>query len=332
MSWVNQGRQEHGWFGHGTSGAAFNLDDRAEVNKLKARIFAVVELASDHIQSSGSRVRFNLDQTRSALKALAPIWASNVHLAPNTFRQTLFGDHTDPLDAYSVQRTTLALIRADTHAALQAAGAQLGDTIQAIGIPNWAGFLANAVDHAPQTRPPVAPAAFRPDEDEDKATTNDPSDPPAAGTYFPDKEGWHDYTSGPDLVCPAKLKCSRDEIADQMSRFAVPGQNPAEPVRLRSTNPVYIPGTEIRVGHVRTIITNGGLTVTNTTLKGHIFYNGEIVRTAIQDPDGSWSVITHGIGNNVIPGAADLNQETGPDIFKELDHLRAENIKIHHGP
>lgn len=131
------------------------------------------------------------------------------------------------------------------------------------------------------------------------------------------------------MVCPAD--CTPEEMVDQLSRFAVPGQNPAIPVLNNSINPVYDPILGEYMGRVVTTISEDGLTVTNTTLPGHIFYDGKIVRSVTWNDDGSWSVTTHGYGNNEIPGANHMNQTFGPDVFGIMDERMRENILQHHG-
>jgi hypothetical protein len=153
-----------------------------------------------------------------------------------------------------------------------------------------------------------------------------------ADTIFsPDKPGWHDYTSGPNLVCSAEQACSREEISDQLLRFAVPGQDPSKPVVHDETYPVYIPDTGVVAGNVRTTIGPDGLSITNRTEVGHIFYDGQVTRFASQNGDGSWSVTTRGTGNNQIYGMSVVNQYAGPHVFDMLDQQFRENIRLHHG-
>lgn len=49
--------------------------------------------------------------------------------------------------------------------------------------------------------------------------------------YAPSRPGYHDYTAGPNVVCPAELRCTPQEMVDQMSRFSLPGQSPAKPIQ-----------------------------------------------------------------------------------------------------
>jgi hypothetical protein len=149
--------------------------------------------------------------------------------------------------------------------------------------------------------------------------------------FSPRGPGWHDYTAGPNLVCRAELQCSREEIADQLARFSIPGRNPSIPVADESNNKVYFPGTHHHVGNVETTIADGGLTITNRTDPGHLLFDGKVIRHALQGEDGSWYVTTRGFGNNVTTGMNIPNQLFGPEIFTGLDREMRTNIEWHHG-
>ena len=121
---------------------------------------------------------------------------------------------------------------------------------------------------------------------------------PNLGNFGPDKPGYHDYTVGPTLVCTSKIECTPQEMVDWLSRYAYPGQDPSKPVVNDGTYDVYDPRTDLYAGKIRTVVSPDGLTVINRTLKGHIFFDGQIARHAVQAPNGSWFMTTHGIGNN----------------------------------
>lgn len=150
-------------------------------------------------------------------------------------------------------------------------------------------------------------------------------------SYSSDRPGWHDYTAGPNIVCTAEQNCSSQEIADQLSRFAVPGQRADIPTISDSDNWVFLPGTSIPAGQVHTDISDDGLVVQNATLPDHILYDGVAIRSAYQNADGSWSVTTHGFGNNFFPFMDMANQYFGPSIFDALDNQMRDNINAHHG-
>jgi hypothetical protein len=141
--------------------------------------------------------------------------------------------------------------------------------------------------------------------------------------------GWHDYVAGPNLVCPASLNCSMGEMKDQISRFAVPGQDPSVPVVSGNIYSVYDPRNDIYAGKVLTEISPDGLTVINTTQRWHVFYDGQIVRSVSQI-GGAWYATTHGYGNNVVPGFSIINEWQGPRVFNFMDQQMRQNIEAHH--
>jgi hypothetical protein len=148
--------------------------------------------------------------------------------------------------------------------------------------------------------------------------------------YDPSKPGWHHYQAGPNVVSSSSLNVSREEMADQLARYSVPGRDPARPVEDGKDYPVYDPETGLYAGRVETTVSADGLTITNRTRPGHIFHDGIIVRRAQQAEDGSWTVTTVGEGNNVIRGMNIVNQEAGPGIFNGLDRRMRDNIERHH--
>ena len=120
-------------------------------------------------------------------------------------------------------------------------------------------------------------------------------------------------------------------MADYLPRFAFPGQDPNVPVTDNSRNLVWDPRYGFPAGYVKTKISSDGLTVINQTTPWHLLYDGEIIRRAIRLPGGSWITMTHGVGNNVIPGMAHENLVQGPQIFDAVDKLMREYILRDHG-
>lgn len=158
------------------------------------------------------------------------------------------------------------------------------------------------------------------DEDED-----------AVGPIFsPDKPGYHNYMTINE-VCAPEYQCTPEEMTDAHRRFGVPGRDPSTLLESKNRYTARDPWTgDVPAGPVRTTISNDGMTITNRTLRGHYLYDGKIVRTLLQGPDGGWYVITRGTGNNVIPGAAELNQLGGPHIFNEVDRQMRSYIMQRH--
>ena len=178
-----------------------------------------------------------------------------------------------------------------------------------------------------------SPGGSGSDRNIDPSTTGtvESDNPPANPEFSPSKPGWHSYTTKPNPVCGAWARCSHQDMADQFSRFAFPGQDPSKPVKNGEVNLVYDPRLGWPGGNVLTTVSEDGLTITNRTLRGHILFDGQIERTATQASDGSWYVTTRGIGNNVIPGMNIANEWRGPQIFDELDRRLRINIRRHRG-
>jgi RHS repeat-associated protein len=155
--------------------------------------------------------------------------------------------------------------------------------------------------------------------------------------YSSDRGGWHDYTEGPNLVCAEDLGCTQQEMVDQFSRFAVPGQDPSKPVSDGGIYKVYDPRNGVYAGKVVTTVSADGMTITNTTLPGHVFHDGQITRALSQDVSGAWYVTTRGIGNNYVPftsigcdTCAAANSWQGRKIFNCVDSQMRMNIEAHH--
>ncbi|WP_444941310.1 hypothetical protein ACJJI3_01900 [Microbulbifer sp. ZKSA004] len=122
------------------------------------------------------------------------------------------------------------------------------------------------------------------------------------------------------------MSCTETEMKDQHSRFVVPGQDPSRPVEDGNIYKVYDPRIDIRLadsgyrwkfyaGKVLTSVSEDGLSITNTTLAGHVLYDGEINRQLYRAESGAWHVRTTGYGNNLIPFTDDVNIWQDEKIF-----------------
>ena len=171
-------------------------------------------------------------------------------------------------------------------------------------------------------------------------TDAEPFDPVGSSQYSADRPGYHNYTTGANLVCPAALRCSRQEMIEYLHRYAWPGQNPVIPVNDGDINTVSDPRPSIFSavkpgGDVITHVSPDGLTIVNRTLEGHVFHDGMITRQLSQ-VDGNWYVTTTGVGNNeryLVLSAdrmASINSSEGTDMFTYIDGLMADNIEAHH--
>ena len=139
MSWVDQGRQEHGWFGHGTA-------QRMDSGEFGARAFAAVHFAADDFPDR-DKLPFPLEKTTEVLRAFASVMAPEAGLAPNAFRLRFFRPSFDPVDAWDVQLVMRDIAAADTHAGLVRSGRDLAAKIRAHGPDGWTRLLGAAVAH-----------------------------------------------------------------------------------------------------------------------------------------------------------------------------------------
>jgi hypothetical protein len=120
------------------------------------------------------------------------------------------------------------------------------------------------------------------------------------GVYSSRCPGWHFYTTT-NLVCPAELQCTAEEMKDYLLRFAYPGQDPSQPVVSGNSYSVGFPYTHLSMGPLGAIVVsveNNGFTSINTTLSTHVLDDGKAIRNLYQGDDGAWYVTTYGFGNN----------------------------------
>ncbi len=148
MAWQDQGRQEHGRFGHGHGPTALGSDSPGDRAELRARSFAAFEFAMDRLRGEPGQDSLPHRATRDALRDLLPRWAEDATAPPNAFRLHNFGHDADPVDAWAMQRATLAVMVADTHAGLKDAGAELAHAMRTVGLPQMPGFLRAAQQQA----------------------------------------------------------------------------------------------------------------------------------------------------------------------------------------
>jgi hypothetical protein len=142
-----------------------------------------------------------------------------------------------------------------------------------------------------------------------------------AGNYSPHCPGWHFYTTT-NLVCPAYLHCTREEMKYYLLLFAYPGQDPLRgPVHSGGYYNVSDPWHNIlprNIGPIVTYVSSDGLTISNVTRPGHILHDGRIDRTAFLGPDGAWYVTTYGYGNNEQREVFDAQRPDLPPITADL--------------
>ena len=145
MSWIDQGRQQHGWFGNGTA-------PQANPRELGSRAFAAVQLALDDFPNRDD-LPFPLEKTTEVLRTFASMMAPEAGLAPSDFRLRFFRASFDPVDAWTVQLIMRGIAAAETHAGLVQSGRELAATTRAHGPDGWNRLLGTAVAHVTPASP-----------------------------------------------------------------------------------------------------------------------------------------------------------------------------------
>jgi hypothetical protein len=161
VGWEDQGRQEHGWFGHGTAPAKAN-DASGEgmfgPDGLAQRILAVAHGAVGALpQALRARAAAQYDAGNlGRLTEVMTAWSRGTKLGVDEFAERFFGRAADDPGIEQLHCAALDVGLAQSHAELREASDQLADAMKAIGLDRWPRFLADAQDRA---RDPATVAA-----------------------------------------------------------------------------------------------------------------------------------------------------------------------------
>jgi hypothetical protein len=148
MSWEDQGRQYHGWFGHGTAlagdaprtGGAGPMFDPANV---AARIDAVAYSVVAHMPRADRR-RDSVAFDRRRLERLRKVittWAGARSLSLVAFRERLLDPSTSSTAIEKLRAAAEGANAATTHEDLADASADLAGAMRNIGLEKWPRFL-----------------------------------------------------------------------------------------------------------------------------------------------------------------------------------------------
>jgi hypothetical protein len=150
MSWEDQGRQEHGWFGHGTAPLRDKQAEGGGGVGASAGITRRIEaVASGTIAASPAGLRrraeaqfigSNLARLTSAMAA----WNAGARLSPAEFAQRYFARGPDDPAVQHLRAATIGAAEARSHADLRDAAEALGAAVQTIGVDSWPRFIADA--------------------------------------------------------------------------------------------------------------------------------------------------------------------------------------------
>lgn len=157
MSWLDQGRQEHGWFGHGTAphapdeanprdGVAGTLDQR------------LLALAHGAIGALPPELRRQAEaqyhgETLSHLTEAMTAWVRGSRLDQANFAERFFGRAADDPVVRNLRDAGLGAASATSHAEMREAAGKLANAMKTIGLERWPRFVADAASNSATAAP-----------------------------------------------------------------------------------------------------------------------------------------------------------------------------------
>lgn len=148
MGWEDQGRQYHMWFGHGTAGSKATAAPGSSVagQSTADRVLALAygALASlPAAQRGQAEAQYN-NGTLPRLREAMAAWVRGTSLSRAAFGARLLGRNADDPVVRNLYGAALGVVTATSHDDLRDAAGQLARAMQAVGIPRWPGFVADA--------------------------------------------------------------------------------------------------------------------------------------------------------------------------------------------
>ncbi len=162
MSWEDQGRQHHMWFGHGTAGnrgikAASGSSVVGQGTAGRVLALAYGALASlPAAQRRQAEAQYH-NGTLPRLKEAMTAWLRATALDQATFASRLFGRSADAPVVQSLHSAALRAATATSHDDLREAAGEAARAMEAVGIDRWPHFVADAQERA---RDPATQAAI----------------------------------------------------------------------------------------------------------------------------------------------------------------------------
>lgn len=162
MSWEDQGRQYHMWFGHGTAsdrvqkeGSDPSVTGQSTDERVLALAYGAVAAlpASLRRQAEAQYQRGTLTHLKGAMTA----WIKGTRLDQATFAGRFFGRAANDPVVRNLHEAALDAATATSHADIRDASGKLADAIKAVGVDQWPRFVADASERA---RDPATQAAI----------------------------------------------------------------------------------------------------------------------------------------------------------------------------
>lgn len=166
MSWEDQGRQYHMWFGHGTAPVKgtdqtdhdgtgpFGRDEMSE-RFVSVAQGAIAALPADLRARAATR---NDPATIERATALMRSWVRGAALGEAEFAERFLGRAANDPVTKELRAAAMGAAVAKSHAALAEAANHLANAMQGIGIDRWQRFLADAQE---RTNDPSTVAAVK---------------------------------------------------------------------------------------------------------------------------------------------------------------------------
>ena len=198
MTWQDQGRQNHMWFGQGTAGSkdkpsTAGSDPMFKPEKLDKRIDAVAHNSLMHLpRKEWHRPVLSFDRERlERLRTAMTTWLGARALSNAAFGAKLLDPLTTDAAINALRAAVEGAQAAQSHEDLKGASGQLAAGMQGVGLSKWPGFLRDAADRAKAYQPVngrivLAQAATNTaaDASPGRAPANTPPAPP--GRYVAD--------------------------------------------------------------------------------------------------------------------------------------------------
>lgn len=149
MSWQEQGRQTHGWFGHGTAPAKLQNAPSDTSSTEKSKGDSVLALAYGALaalpaaQRARAEAQFqgtNLSGFRQAMEA----WMRGNRMDQATFADRFFGRSADDPIAQTLRNAADLANAATTPTDMAQAAGKLAEAMKKVGLDRWCRFVADA--------------------------------------------------------------------------------------------------------------------------------------------------------------------------------------------
>lgn len=149
MSWLDQGRQYHMWFGHGTAqdrGSQREIDpsvaDQSQASRIQALAYGAIAAlpASLRAQAQAQYQAGLLPRLSDAMAA----WFQGSRLDTVAFASHLFGRSANDPVAELLHGAVIGADLAMNHAEMRDAAAKVADAMVAVGLDRWPRFVSGA--------------------------------------------------------------------------------------------------------------------------------------------------------------------------------------------